>query len=129
MKQMRGTLILVGLPPYGFRLRLHAGDGVENRDRAIEHAQAALHLGGEIHVAGSIDDVDLHVAPCAGGGGGSDGDAALLLLLHPVHGGGALMDFADLVGAAGVIQNPLGGCGFTGIDMCGDADVSHPFER
>ena len=55
--------ILVGLPPDGFRLRLHAGHGVENRDRAIEHAQRALHFGREIDVARRVDDVDLHVAP------------------------------------------------------------------
>jgi hypothetical protein len=29
-------------------------------------------------------------------------------LLHPVHRGGALMDFADLVGLAGIIKNALG---------------------
>ena len=65
----------------------------------------------------------------AGGGGGGNRDAALLLLLHPVHGGGAFMDFADLVRTARVIQDALRGCGFTGIDMCGDADISHPLER
>src|SRR5690349_24114307 len=41
--------------------------------------------------------VDLNIAPLAGGRGGSDRDAAFLLLLHPVHGGGALMNFAELV--------------------------------
>jgi hypothetical protein len=39
------------------------------------------------------------------------------------------MNFAQFVGLAGVIQNPLGRGGLTGIDMCCDADVSHPFER
>ena len=121
--------VLVGLPPHRFRLRLHAGDRVEHRDRAIEHAQAALHLGREIHVAGRVDDVDRDVAPLAGGRGGGDRDAALLLLLHPVHGGGAFMDFADLVSAARVIQDALGGRGFTGIDVGHDADISHLFER
>ena len=123
------NVILIGLPPHRFRLRLHAGHGVEHRHRAIEHAQAALHLGREIHVAGRVDDVDLHVPPGTSGGGGSDGDAALLLLLHPVHGGSAFMDFADLVGSARVIQDALGRGGLTGIDMGGDADISHPLER
>ncbi len=123
------NVVLVGLPPHRFRLRLHAGDGVEHRHRAIQHAQGALHFGREIHVAGRIDDVDLHVAPEAGGGGRRDRDAALLLLLHPVHGGGAFMDFADLVRAARVIQDALGGGGLTGIDMGRDADISHPLER
>ncbi len=124
-----GNVVLIGLPPYRFRLRLHAGDGVENCYCAIQHAQATLDLGGEIYVAGSIDDVDLGVAPLTRGRGGSNRDAALLLLLHPVHGGGALMNFAELVGAAGVIQNPLSRGGLTGIDMSRDADISHPLER
>jgi hypothetical protein len=39
------------------------------------------------------------------------------------------MNLAQFVRAARVIQNPLRGCGFTGIDMSRDADVPHPFER
>ena len=94
--------VLVGLAPDGLRLRLHAGDRVEQRDGAVEHAQRALHLDGEVHVAGRVDDVDAVVVPLGGGGGRGDRDAALLLLLHPVHGGRALVDLAHLVGAAGV---------------------------
>ncbi len=44
-------VILVGLAPDGLRLRLHAGDRVEQRDRAVEHAQGALDLDGEVDVA------------------------------------------------------------------------------
>ncbi len=64
-----------GLPPDGFRLGLHAGNAAKDGDRAIEHAQRALDLGREIHVAGSVDDVDAllhrlqtscrHPPPCA----------------------------------------------------------------
>src|SRR5450759_2819510 len=121
--------ILVRLPPNRFRLRLHAGHGVEYRHRAVQHAQAALHLGGEIDVPGRIDNVDLDVAPLAGGRGRCDRDAAFLFLLHPVHDGGALMNFAQLVGLARVVQDPLGRGGVTGIDMRRDADISHPLER
>ena len=45
------NLVLVALPPHGLGLRLHAGDGVEQRHRAVENAQRALHLGREVHVA------------------------------------------------------------------------------
>ena len=96
-------VVLVGLPPDRFRLRLHAGHGVEHRDRAIEHAQAALHFGGEIDVSGRVDDVDLEIVPLAGRRGGRDGDATLLLLLHPIHGGSAFVDLTQLVGAPRVI--------------------------
>ena len=46
------------LAPDGLRLRLHAGHAAEDGDRAVEHAQRTLHLGGEVHVAGRVDDVD-----------------------------------------------------------------------
>ena len=129
MKQMRGTRIFVGLPPHRFGLRLHASHGIEHGHRAIEHAQRTLDFSGEIDVARGIDNVDLHVAPGARGRGRRNRDAALLFLLHPVHGGGAFMHFADLVRAARVIQDAFRGRGFTGIDMSGDADISHPLQR
>ena len=43
--------VFVGLTPNGFRLRLHAGDGIEHRAGAVQHAQAALDFSGEIDVA------------------------------------------------------------------------------
>ena len=50
-KHIRGTLILLGLAPHGFRLRLDAGNAVEAGDRAVEHAQRTLDLDGEVDVA------------------------------------------------------------------------------
>ena len=58
-----------------------------------------------------------------------DGDAALLLLDHPVHDRGALVDLADLVGAAGVVEDPLGRGGLARVDVGHDPDVPHPRER
>jgi hypothetical protein len=51
-------VVLVGLAPDRLGLGLDAGDGVEHRDRAVEHAQRALDLDGEVDVAGRVDDVD-----------------------------------------------------------------------
>src|SRR5207245_5114491 len=90
-------VVAVGLPPDRLALRLDPRDAVEDRDRAVEHAQAPLDLYGEVDVAGRVDDVDRVVLPLALGGGGSDRDAALLLLRHPVHRRGAFVDLADLV--------------------------------
>ena len=45
------------------RLGLHAADGAEHQDRPVEHAQAPLHLDGEIDVAGRVDQVDRGVVP------------------------------------------------------------------
>ena len=129
-KAMRGTRVLVHLPPHGLRLRLHAGDRAEQRHGGIEHAQGALHLDGEVDVPRGVEDVDavlgealVHPLPEAGGGGGGDGDAALLLLLHVVHHGRAVMNLTDLVRHAGVEKDALGRRRLPRVDVRGDTDV------
>ena len=119
-----GDLVLVGLAPHRLGLGLDPGHGVEHGHRAVEHPQGALHLDGEVDVARGVDDVDHRVPPHAGGGGRGDGDAPLLLLDHPVHGGGALVDLADLVVLARVVQDPLGGGGLARVDVGHDPDVA-----
>ncbi len=123
-----GNAVLVGLPPDGLRLRLDAGNRVEYGDGAIQHAQRALDLGGEVDVPRRVDDVDAVVAPEAGGRGRGDGDPALLLLFHPVHDGRALVDFTNLVRNSGIEQNPLRRGRLAGIDVGHDADVPRLFE-
>ena len=59
-----------------------------------------------------------------GGCGRGNRDASLLLLHHPVHRRGTLVHFADFVVDPGVIKNPLGGGGFTRVDMRHDPDVA-----
>src|SRR5208337_3980120 len=81
-------------------------------------------LGREIDVAGRVDDVDLVVAPEGGGRGAGDRDAALLLLLHPVHRGFAVVDLADLVGLAGIVEDALGRSRLAGVYMGHYADVA-----
>src|SRR5581483_5730632 len=43
--------------------------------------------------------------------------------------GGALVDLADLVGLAGVVEDPLGRRGLAGVDVRHDADVPRAGER
>ncbi len=121
--------VLVRLTPDRFRLRLNTFDRAEKGHRAVQHAEAALDLRREIHVAGGIDDVDPEIAPEAGGRSGCDGYAALLLLFHPVHGGRSVVHLAHLVRDAGVIEDPLGSRRLTGIDVRHDPDVPGPFQR
>ncbi len=99
-------------------------DAVVDRDRAVQDPQRALDLDGEVDVARRVDDLDGVAVPFALGGGGRDGDAALLLLLHPVHDGGALVHFTDLVRDPGVEEDALGRRGLAGIDVRHDADVA-----
>ncbi len=75
-------VVLGGLPPDGFGLGFDAFLAVEDGDRAVEHAQRAFHLDGEVDVAGRVDQVDrvafAVAVPGTGRGGGVDRDAALL---------------------------------------------------
>ena len=121
-------VVAVRLTPDRLGLGLHAGNGVEHGNGAVEHAQGALDLGREVHVARGVDDLHavglVVLGPIAGGGSGRDGYAALLLLGHPVHSGSAVMDLADLVGLTRVVQDALGGGRLTGIDVSHDAEVT-----
>ena len=128
-----GHAVALGLAPDRLGLGLHAGNGVEHGDGAVEHAQGALHLGREVHVAGGVDDLEAvllaigltaGVLPKAGGGCSGDGHAALLLLDHPVHGGSAVVHLADLMSFARVVEDALGRGGLACIDVGHDADVA-----
>src|SRR6185437_1290208 len=125
--------VAVSLPPDGFRLRLYTSHGIQQRDGAIQHAERALHLDGEVHVTRRVDDVDPVIgivpAPEAGGGRRRDRDAALLLLLHPVHGGRAIMNLTNLVALPRVVEDALRGGGLAGIDVRHDADIAIVLER
>ena len=55
--------MLVGLIPDRFALHLDAADGAEDADRAVEDAQGAFDLGGEIDVAGRVDQGDAACRP------------------------------------------------------------------
>jgi hypothetical protein len=76
-----------------------------------------------------LGEVHPHALPEAGRRRRSDGDAALLLLLHPVHGRGAIMHFANLVIDAGVEQDALGRRRLSGIDVRGNANVAIALNR
>ena len=119
---------LVGLVPHRLRLRLDAVDGAEDHHRAVEHAQRALDLDGEVDVAGRVDEVQLVALPAEGRRRGGDGDAALALLGHPVHLRVAFVDLADLVDAARVEEKALGDRGLAGVDVRDDAEVANLVE-
>jgi hypothetical protein len=75
-------------------------------------------------MSGSIYDIDLRIIPVAGGRSACDGNSPVLLLLHPVHGGLTVIDFADAVAFSGIVENPFGGRGLSGINMGHDAYIS-----
>jgi len=120
--------VTIGLAPDRLRLRLDAGHAVEDDDSAVQHAQAALDLNGEVHVPGRIDDVNSMLVPEARRSSRGDRDPALLLLRHPVHRRSTLMHLADLVDLLGVKEDALGDRGLAGVDMGNDADVARTRE-
>ncbi len=121
--------IFISLTPDRFGLRLNTRNRIKHSNRTIEHTQATLHLNGEIDVTGGIDNVDAMIPPETGRRSGRDRDAALLLLLHPVHGGIAIMHFADLMGPTGIVQDSFS-CGrLTRINMGHNANIAVMVDR
>jgi hypothetical protein len=123
--------VLVHLAPHGLGLGLHARHRAIHRDRRIQHAQAPLHLDGEVDVAGGVDDVDpvlgkalVHPLPEARGGRGRDGDAALLFLFHVVHDCRTVVHLADLVRDPGVEQDSFGRSRLARVDVRRDTDIA-----
>ena len=53
---------VVGVSPVGFGLRFHAGDAVENHDRAVKHAQRSFDFSRKINVARSVDDIETSIS-------------------------------------------------------------------
>ena len=54
-----GDFVAVGLSPDGLGLGFDAFLAVEDRDRAVEHAERSFDFDGEVDVAGRVDQVDL----------------------------------------------------------------------
>ena len=60
-----GHLVAIRLAPHRLGLWFHTCDTVEHGDSAIENTEGTLHFDGEVHVTGSVDDVDFVVIPLA----------------------------------------------------------------
>ena len=124
-----GNGIPFRLTPNGLALGFNAAFRAEHRDRAVEHAEAALYLNGKVDMARRVDDVDAVLPPVGGRCCGGYGDAALALLIHVIHGGSAFVDLADAVDLARIEQDALRRRGFAGVDMRHDPDIAGLFKR
>ena len=103
-------------------LRQRAFGGIDQHERAIDHAEDALDLAAEVGVARRIDDVDAGVVPLDRGRLGQDRDAALALQIVGVH--RALGDFLVLAERAGLLQKAVDQRGFAMVDVRDDRDVA-----
>ena len=60
-----GNFVALHLAIDGNRLRLNAGDRAKNKNCAVQNAQRAFHFDRKIHVARSINQVDVVALPLA----------------------------------------------------------------
>ena len=116
-------VVAIGLPPNCLRLRLHPAHRAENPHRAIQHTQRALHLDGEVHMPGRINEIDLGVAPSASNRGGSNGNPALAFLNHPVRHRIAIVHIPKTMRHPSVKEDALGRRRLARINMGDDANV------
>ncbi len=115
--------VAVRLAPHRLALGLHTLDTGEDDDGAVEHAQAALDLGGEVDVSRGVDQVDLVLVPQKGRRRGRDRDPPLSLVDAKVHRRFTVVHLADLVGQAGVVQEALRRRRLPRVDVRDDPDV------
>ena len=71
-----------------------------------------------------VDNVQALVFPKTGRRSRGDRNPPLLLLLHPIHGSSTVMDFANLVAFACVIENALSCRRFPSVNMRHDPEVA-----
>ena len=103
------------------RLRHGALGGVHQQQRAVGHAQDALHLAAEVGVARGVDDVDLHALVLDGDVLRQDGDAALALLVVGVE--HALLDLLVLAEGVGGLEHLVDERSLAVVDVGDDGDV------
>ena len=115
------------LRDHEFRLRHRAFGGIDEHDRAIDHAEDALDLAAEIGMARRVDDIDARAFPHHGGAFGQNGDAALAFELVQIH--HALGDALILPEGAGLAEQLVDERRLAMIDMSDDGDVAHVHGR
>ena len=110
----------------GERLRFDSLRGIDDEQRAFARRQRARDFVGKIHVAGSVDQVELVGLAVLRGvhhadGVGFDGDAALALQVHGVEHLGLHLARGE---RSGEFQQAVGQRGFTVVDVRDDREIA-----
>ena len=122
-------LLTVGVHPDRTRLGFHPAYPAQHDHGPVNHANGADHFGGEVNVAGRVNQVDSMTTPIAGSGRRGDRDAALPLLLHPIELRIPFVHAAHPVDATRVVEDRLR-CGrLPGVHVGKDADDAHLVDR
>src|SRR6185369_14909274 len=113
----------------GERLRLDALRGVDHQERALAGGERAIHLVGEVDVAGGVDQVEDVILAVLGVVVQAyrlrlDGDTALALDIHRIE--HLLLHFAQLQ-PAGELDQPVGQRGFAVVDVRDNGEIADIF--
>ena len=118
------NVVFIRLTPYGFRLGFYTLHAVKTAHGTVQHTQRTFHFGRKVHVAGSVNNVELAIFPYAVDGRGGNRDTSFAFLFHPVGYGRTIVRFTDFVHFSGVIQNTFGSGGLTRINVRDNTDIS-----
>ena len=119
-------IVVERLVDVGERLGLDALRGVDDEERALAGGKRAVHLIGEIDMAGRVDEVELVGLAVLGLVGEAhglrlDGDAALALDIHGIE--HLLLHLAEIE-AAGQLDQPVGQRRLSMVDMGDDGEIA-----
>ncbi len=111
------------------RLRFDSLRCIDHKQRAFACLQTARHLVGKVHVAGSIDQIELIPVTVVSlviqpYGMGFDRDAALALEIHGIE---HLSHHFPLRKGSGSFQKTVGKGAFTVVDMRNDREIPYKF--
>jgi len=119
-------VVAVRLAPNGFALWLHPLDSIKNDHTTIQHPQASLDFSCKVNMTGCINDINAIIFPFSRYRCRNNGNSPLALLGHPVRNRGTIIHRTNPIGLAGKVQDPLGCCGFTGVNMGNDPNIAVP---
>src|SRR5690606_9880927 len=132
--------VVISKSPVSFRLWLNTINSTKKEYQPIKNTQRTVYLYGKIHVAGSVNNVEvirscfwkrlciLHWEfPGTGGSSRSNGNTTLLLLFHPAHCCSPIVILTNFMAYSCVKKDTLCGCGLTGINMRGNPNISCVF--
>jgi hypothetical protein len=111
------------------RLWLHALDGGDHENRAIEDDQSPIHLSDEVRVAGRVNQVDRDIVDRERHDGGLDRYPALSLECQRIGLSRAGIDATDFVDDTGGVEEPLGESCLTGVYMRQDSQVQRSLRQ
>ena len=112
------------LVPRDLRAHLDPRGRVDEHDRGVRDPHPGALVGGEVRVAGRIDEVDLHALVREGGEGHVDGDVALLLLGIGVEDARRVVHLAQARGRADSVQERFDEARLAGAAVTDDDDVA-----